>query len=85
MKLLFGAKQAKDSELSRHDMPSSLLSHTFVLEASAVISQPERDPRRSQKRQLRLHECRRRLFLKFWCTFDNIDPKGPHVENSRAV
>lgn len=44
MKLLFGAKQAKDSELSRHDMPSSLLSHTFVLEASAVISQPERDP-----------------------------------------
>lgn len=41
MKLLFGAKQAKDSELSRHDMPSSLLSHTFVLEASAVISQSE--------------------------------------------
>lgn len=41
MKLLFGAKQAKDSELSRHNMPSSLLSHTFVLEALTVISQPE--------------------------------------------
>lgn len=41
MKLLFCAKQAKDSELSRHDVPSSLLSYTFVLEAPAVISQPE--------------------------------------------
>lgn len=41
MNLLFGAKQAKDSEQSCHDVPSSLLSYTFVLEASAVISQPE--------------------------------------------